>query len=140
MVAFAERLAKDKKATLPSGYAKDFDICRRFLDRLVRQGVDVGARWEELADKAETRFGDCLNPFTLPHWMMALTGAGRWNKAQTMLEAMRAVAGRNSGTIPPLVRNYALPVCEAVLANAQGAGAGRRADGAGDRRHVPAGR
>ena len=90
------------------------------LYRLVRQGVDVGARWEELADKAETRFGDCLNPFTLPHWMMALTGAGRWNKAETMLEAMRAVGGRNSGTIPPLVRDYALPVCEAVLANARG--------------------
>jgi DNA topoisomerase-3 len=33
MVAFAERLANDKKATLPSGYAKDFDICRRFLDQ-----------------------------------------------------------------------------------------------------------
>jgi DNA topoisomerase-3 len=33
MVAFAERLAKDKKATLPSGYAKDFDICRSFLDQ-----------------------------------------------------------------------------------------------------------
>jgi DNA topoisomerase-3 len=32
MVAFAERLAKDKRATLPSGYDKDFDICRRFLD------------------------------------------------------------------------------------------------------------
>jgi tetratricopeptide (TPR) repeat protein len=90
------------------------------LYRLVRQGVDVGSRWEELADKAETRFGDCLNPFTLPHWMMALTGAGRWNKAQTMLEAMRAVAGRSSGTIPPLVRNFALPICEAVLANARG--------------------
>ena len=33
MVAFAERLAKDKRVTLPSGYAKDFDICRRFLDQ-----------------------------------------------------------------------------------------------------------
>jgi DNA topoisomerase III len=33
MVAYAERLAKDKKATLPAGYAKDFDICRRFLDQ-----------------------------------------------------------------------------------------------------------
>ena len=33
MVAFAERLAKDKKATLPSGYDKDFEICRRFLDQ-----------------------------------------------------------------------------------------------------------
>jgi DNA topoisomerase-3 len=33
MVAFAKRLAKDKRATLPSGYDKDFDICRRFLDQ-----------------------------------------------------------------------------------------------------------
>ena len=104
---------------LPDLYI-DVQNAASMLYRLVRQGVDVGARWEELADKAETRFGDCLNPFTLPHWMMALTGAGRWNKAQTMLEAMRAVAGRNSGTIPPLVRDYALPVCEAVLANARG--------------------
>jgi DNA topoisomerase-3 len=31
MVAFAERLAKDKRATLPPGYNKDFEICRRFL-------------------------------------------------------------------------------------------------------------
>jgi DNA topoisomerase III len=33
MVAFAERIAKDKRATLPSGYDNDFDICRRFLDQ-----------------------------------------------------------------------------------------------------------
>jgi DNA topoisomerase III len=33
MVAFAERLAKDKRAALPAGYDKDFDICRRFLDQ-----------------------------------------------------------------------------------------------------------
>ena len=32
MVAFAERLAKEKKVGLPAGYAKDFEICRRFLD------------------------------------------------------------------------------------------------------------
>ena len=33
MVAFAQRLAKDKKAALPPGYDKDFEICRRFLDQ-----------------------------------------------------------------------------------------------------------
>jgi DNA topoisomerase-3 len=32
MVAFAEKLAKEKRADLPAGYAKDFEICRRFLD------------------------------------------------------------------------------------------------------------
>ncbi len=33
MVAFAKRLANDKKAALPPGYDKDFEICRRFLDQ-----------------------------------------------------------------------------------------------------------
>ena len=32
MVAFAEKLAKEKRVSLPAGYAKDFEICRRFLD------------------------------------------------------------------------------------------------------------
>jgi DNA topoisomerase III len=32
MVAFAEKLAEEKKLGLPAGYAKDFEICRRFLD------------------------------------------------------------------------------------------------------------
>lgn len=34
MVAFAERLAKDKNARPPAGYKDDFDVCRRFLDKL----------------------------------------------------------------------------------------------------------
>ena len=33
MVAFAERLARDKKVGLPPGYARDFETCRRFLDQ-----------------------------------------------------------------------------------------------------------
>ncbi|MEQ1695634.1 MAG: hypothetical protein ABL901_07315 [Hyphomicrobiaceae bacterium] len=33
MVAFAQRLAKDKSASLPRGYDSDFEICRRFLDQ-----------------------------------------------------------------------------------------------------------
>ena len=32
MVAFAEKLAKDKRMDLPAGYATDFEICRCFLD------------------------------------------------------------------------------------------------------------
>lgn len=33
MVAFAERLAQDKRAKLPPGYDRDFGVCRRFLDQ-----------------------------------------------------------------------------------------------------------
>jgi tetratricopeptide (TPR) repeat protein len=89
------------------------------LFRLQRLGVDVGNRWEELADKAEARIGDCLSAFTLPHWMMALNATGRTAAAERMIEAMRAFAN-GSGTVARIVRDYALPIAEAQLAHAAG--------------------
>ena len=55
----------------------DVQNAASMLFRLERQGVAVGDRWIELADKAEARIGDCLSAFTLPHWMMALAATGR---------------------------------------------------------------
>jgi len=89
------------------------------LFRLERLGVDVGNRWEELADKAEARIGDCLSAFTLPHWLMALTATGRTDAAERMIEAMRAFAN-GRGTVAAIVRDYALPIAEAQLAHAAG--------------------
>ena len=97
----------------------DVQNAASMLFRLQRQGVDVGDRWEELADKAETRIGDCLSVFTLPHWMMALAITGRHAAAARMLDTMRAFA-QGPGIIASLVGNYALPICSAVLAHAQG--------------------
>ena len=55
----------------------DVQNAASMLFRLERLGIDVGARWNEIADKAEARIGDCLSAFTLPHWMMALAATGR---------------------------------------------------------------
>jgi tetratricopeptide (TPR) repeat protein len=97
----------------------DIQNAASMLFRLERQRVDVGNRWSELADKAEGRVGDCQSTFTLPHWMMALAAAGRWEAAGRMLEGMRAFAA-GQGTAAPLVRDYALPIGEAVAARAKG--------------------
>jgi hypothetical protein len=97
----------------------DVQNAASMLFRLERQGVDVGNRWEELADKAEAHIGDCLSAFTLPHWMMALAATGRHAAALRMLQAMRAFA-QGPGITASLVGRYALPICEAVLAHAQG--------------------
>jgi hypothetical protein len=86
------------------------------LFRLELLGIDVGDRWTEIADKAEARVGDCLSAFTLPHWMMALAAAGRDEAARKMLDGMRAF-GSGQGTLQRIVRNVALPVCEAALAH-----------------------
>src|SRR5215471_12850653 len=86
------------------------------LFRLERRGVDVGERWNEIADKAEARIGDCLSAFTLPHWMMALAATGRDEAAQRMLSSMRGYGHADSAP-DAVVRTIAAPVSEAVLAH-----------------------
>lgn len=99
----------------------DIQNAASMLWRLRRLGVEAGPRWEELADKAEARAGDILSAFTLPHWMMALAGAGRLEAAARWLEAARAAAAAEAeGQNAALVREVALPVCEAILLGAQG--------------------
>ena len=111
-------LASPLVEALPDLYI-DVQNAASMLWRLARHGVDVGDRWTELADKAEVRIGDCLSAFTLPHWMMALAAAGRFDAAQRMLAAMRDFA-RGPGSLPALVGDVALPVTEAVLLHARG--------------------
>ena len=97
----------------------DVQNAASMLYRLGRQGVDVGNRWVELADKAEARIGDCLSGFTLPHWMMALAATGRAEAGRRMLSAMRDFA-QGPGINARLVGDVAVPVSEAVLANGLG--------------------
>ena len=97
----------------------DVQNAASMLFRLKLLGVDVGDRWAEIADKAETRIGDCLSAFTLPHWMMALAAAGRDDAARRMFDAMRAF-GSAEGAVAKIVGQVALPVCEAVLAHRKG--------------------
>ena len=43
----------------------DVQNAASMLFRLELLGIDVGDRWNEIADKAEARIGDCLSAFTL---------------------------------------------------------------------------
>ena len=105
-------LASPLTSAMPDFYV-DVQNAASMLLRLELRGVAVGARWEELADKAEARIGDCLSAWTLPHWMMALAATGRQGPAQSMLESMK-------GYSVPAVREVALPACEAVLTHRRG--------------------
>ena len=97
----------------------DMQNAASMLYRLGRHGVDVGDRWVELADKAEARIGDCQSSFTVLHWMMALAATGRDAAAEAILAGMDDFAGRDQPNAR-LVRDVALPVARAVLANGQG--------------------
>jgi tetratricopeptide (TPR) repeat protein len=105
-------LASPLTAAMPDLYI-DVQNAASMLFRLERHGVDVGERWIELADKAEARIGDCLSTFTLPHWMMALAATKRDAAAQRFLGALKE--DRNA-----VVREVAVPACQAVMAHRRG--------------------
>ena len=93
------------------------------LYRLTRQGVEVGRRWDELADKATARIGDAQSAFTLPHWAMALAATGRQQEGARFLDALRDFAAGDS-QLAALVREVALPVSTAALLAGAGDPAG----------------
>ena len=65
------------------------------LARLAGDGVDVGSRWDELADLAERRIGDGCIVFADLHYLMALLATGR-TEAASRLGAR--LAGEDDGT------------------------------------------
>jgi hypothetical protein len=111
-------LASPLTLALPDLYI-DVQNAASMLFRLERQGIDVGDRWIEIADKAERRIGDCLSAFTQPHWVMALAATQRDDVARRMLDAMRLFA-LGEGAVAQVVGTIALPVSEAVLAHRRG--------------------
>jgi tetratricopeptide (TPR) repeat protein len=98
----------------------DVQNAASLLMRLELAGVDVAARWAELADRAEKRIGDCLLVFTTPHWMMALAACGRWAQADALLAAMREYAQTSGASEADVVARVAIPACEAVRAHRRG--------------------
>jgi len=98
----------------------DLQNAPAILWRLERMGVDIGDRWQELADKAEARSGHIGHPLLVPHLMMALAATGRAEAARRFLGALHEAADDTASWTAPAVADVILPVCEAALAHRQG--------------------
>ena len=90
------------------------------LWRLEERGVDVGARWHELADKCAARTGDALLAFADVHFMTALLADGRRGAAADLMDAMKRSAAAGKTTQAGVHRAVALPLCQGMLADADG--------------------
>jgi tetratricopeptide (TPR) repeat protein len=104
-----------------SGFYLDVQNAASLLLRLEFCGVDVGARWRQLADIAETRVDDHVLGFTDTHFMMALARDGRQSAAAALLESLRRFAGvADANSARPVAGSLTIPVCEAIGAFAEG--------------------
>ncbi len=106
------------KAT-PDHYV-DLQNAAALLWRLEQIGLDVGDRWQELADKAEARIGEAGHLLMVPHLMLALVATGRDAAAARFVAALRELAADPSVWTAPAIADVVIPVCEAAQAHRRG--------------------
>jgi tetratricopeptide (TPR) repeat protein len=103
----------------PSAVALEMLDAAALLWRLTLRGVDVGARWAELADAYAPMAEDAYYAFNDAHAMMAFTGAGRDAEAKRLLAALEArMAGGGANAM--MTRDVGLPLARAIRAFARG--------------------
>ncbi|WP_428488932.1 hypothetical protein [Rhodopila sp.] len=98
----------------------DLQNATALLWRLELLGLDVGARWDELADKAEARIGDTAYLLLPPHLMLALAATERDAASARFLAALREQAGDPNRWDAAAIGDVVVPACEAGLAHRRG--------------------
>jgi len=101
-------------------YSQDQIGAVSLLARLELAGVDVGDRWQDVADHLAPRINEHVQPFLDLHYLYGLARAGR-PEAATMLESLRAHAASVSPWLRPAWQEVALPAAEGLLAHAKAA-------------------
>ena len=89
------------------------------LWRLALRGVDVGTRWQPLADSWQPLAEDAFYAFNDAHAVMALVGAGRWDHVDRVLASLENAA-TGQGTNAMMSREVGLPVARAFASFGRG--------------------
>ena len=99
----------------PSRVAYENVDASAMLWRLTLRGVDVGERWQSLADDWDAMQEDGHYAFNDVHALLALLGAGRDAAAERVLRALEQQA-RAGGTNAMMTRDVGLPLGRALWA------------------------
>lgn len=98
---------------------RDIANAASLLSRLEIEGVNVGARWEELADLAEARTGDGCVVFADLHYLLALIGGDREAAVATLLARMARDA-RGGGEMDAIAADPGVTAASGLAALGRG--------------------
>jgi hypothetical protein len=104
---------------IAKSYSQDQVGAISLLARFEIAGIDVGSRWQDLADHLEARSEDTIQPFLTLQYLYGLARAGR-PQACTLLSCVRRFAVGAPEFNRAVWQEVALPVCEALYAYARG--------------------
>jgi hypothetical protein len=105
----------------PAGSPSIMDMldASALLWRLMLHGVDVGRRWQRIAEVWEPHIDDAWYAFNDSHAMMAFAGAGRDDLAQKLLSNMERTARLQTDN-GAMTHDVGLPLARALHAYAHG--------------------
>ena len=86
------------------------------LIRLDLRGVNVGDRWQALAEHSEARIGDHAIAFNDMHWSLAMAAAGRTEAAVRHADAMAEFASTDSGWTAHVFAQVGTDLCRGLTA------------------------
>jgi hypothetical protein len=104
---------------IDKSYSQDQIGAVSLLARLELAGMDVGPRWQELADWLAARVQDQVQPFLDMQYLYGLARAGR-PEAQTLLAHIEGYAPQAPEASRAAWQQVALPACRGLLAHARG--------------------
>lgn len=94
---------------------RDVSNATSLLWRLEAEGMDVGRRWDELADKAIARIDSHIYGFADAHYFLGLAASGRLCHAERWLTALR-LSARDATSQAEVTRRVGLDLAEALCA------------------------
>lgn len=103
---------------LAKDYSQDQVSAASLLARMELAGVDVGDRWDDVADHIAQRGADTVQPFLTMQYLYALARAGR-PEAEGLMAAVEARATAESFDAP-VWADVARPACVGLLAHTKG--------------------
>jgi len=99
---------------------RDISNGAALLMRLELDGVDVGPRWQELADLSEARSGDGCLAFADLHYMLSLIGGERPLAAGRLLGRMASDAARAASESDRIIQRPGLTAAQGLEAFGEG--------------------
>jgi tetratricopeptide (TPR) repeat protein len=106
--------------TVASDFYLDIQNAASLLLRLEILGVDVGSRWDDLAEHARNHLHDHALAFTDIHHMMSLAGARDFRSAEQLLLSLQEFSNTSSSYAASTMGPVAIPLCRAILALGRG--------------------
>ncbi len=99
---------------------RDISNATSLLSRVEAEGVDVGNRWEELADLGEKRAEDGASIFADLHYMLALVGGDRKDGISKLIARMQGQADLRKTELERLMAQPGLSAAQGLNALGEG--------------------